>query len=55
MTSRLAQAAAAAIADARGVTKWFGEGDARTQAVAQRPQDTVAFYVALGGGWGDAG
>ncbi|WP_126284882.1 MULTISPECIES: efflux transporter outer membrane subunit [Burkholderia cepacia complex] len=25
------------------------------QAVAQRLQDTVAFYVALGGGWGDAG
>ncbi|WP_244135256.1 MULTISPECIES: efflux transporter outer membrane subunit [unclassified Burkholderia] len=25
------------------------------QTVAQRLQDTVAFYVALGGGWGDAG
>ncbi|WP_404823955.1 hypothetical protein [Burkholderia cepacia] len=25
------------------------------QAVAQRLQDTVAFYVALGGGWGDPG
>ncbi|KVT41274.1 efflux transporter outer membrane subunit [Burkholderia ubonensis] len=25
------------------------------QAVAQRLQDTVAFYVALGGGWGEAG
>ncbi len=25
------------------------------QAVAQRLQDTVAFYVALGGGRGDAG
>ncbi len=24
------------------------------QAVAQRLQDTVAFYVALGGGWTDA-
>ncbi len=24
------------------------------QAVAQRLQDTVAFYVALGGGWSDA-
>ncbi|MBR8313992.1 efflux transporter outer membrane subunit [Burkholderia dolosa] len=24
------------------------------QAIAQRLQDTVAFYVALGGGWGDA-
>ncbi|WP_334052477.1 ATP-binding cassette domain-containing protein [Burkholderia cepacia] len=25
------------------------------QAVAQRLQDTVAFFVALGGGWGDPG
>ncbi|AJY08936.1 efflux transporter outer membrane subunit [Burkholderia sp. SIMBA_043] len=25
------------------------------QALAQRLQDTVAFYVALGGGWGEAG